>query len=116
MEVTGIQSDHLIARSTVTDIEIVGTYRIAFQTDTEHLRFDAILHILIFCSEDLIQRIFQQRTVLHTVYSDILASVMYPKVHNTRITLCLTHFLRNSTTAFGMFNPELADTFIRVGE
>ena len=111
---TGIQSNHLIARSTVTDIEVVRTYRVAFQTDTEHLRFDTIFHILIFGSENLIQRIFQQRTIFHSVYSDILASVMHPKVHDTWIALCLTHFFCNYTTTFGMFNPELTDTFIRI--
>ena len=114
MEVTGIQSNHLIARSTVTDIEVVRTYRVAFQADTEHLRFDTIFHILIFGSENLIQRIFQQRTIFHSVYSDILASVMHPKVHDTWIALCLTHFFCNYTTTFGMFNPELTDTFIRI--
>ena len=114
MEVTGIQRNHLVTRSTITDIKVVRTHCIAFQTDTEHLRYDTILHILIFGSEDLIQRIFQQCTIFHTIYRNILASVMYPKIHDTRIPLCLTHFFRNGTTTFGMFNPELTDAFIRI--
>ena len=46
-------------KETITDIEIVGTYRITLQTDTEYLRFHTVLHILVFHLEDTIQRILQ---------------------------------------------------------
>ena len=36
MEVTGIQSYHLITGCAITDVEVIGTYCIAFQTDTEY--------------------------------------------------------------------------------
>ena len=52
--------------------------------------------------------------IFHAVYSDILASVMYPKIHDTRVTLRLTHFFGNGTTTFGMLNPELTNALIRI--
>ena len=58
--------------------------------------------------------LYDRYRIFHTIYRNILASVMYPKIHDTRIPLCLTHFFCNCTTTFGMFNPELTDTFIRI--
>ena len=116
MEVTGIKRNDFLVLRCIANIEIVRTYRIAFQTDTEYLRFDTVLHVLVFSSEDLVERILQQSTVLHAVHGDVLATVVYPQVHDTRVALALTHFFGNGTTMLGMFNPEITDAFIRIGQ
>ena len=39
---------------------------------------------------------------------------MYPQIHDTRITLALTHLFCNSTATLCMLYPEVTNTFIRI--
>ena len=114
VEVASIKRNNLLILCCITNIEVIRTYGIAFETDTEYLRFDTILHVIIFSCENLVERILQQGTILHTVYGNILATVMHPQVHDTRIALTLTHFFGYGTTTLGMLNPEATDTFVRI--
>ena len=59
MEVTCIQCNNLITAHTITNIEVIGTYRITFQTDTKYFRLYTVFHILVFHFENAIQRILQ---------------------------------------------------------
>ena len=71
----------------ITYTEFIRTHCIAFQTDTEYFRFQTVLHFFIFRSKNPVERVFKQFTVFHTVYRNILATVVYPKIHDTRIAL-----------------------------
>ena len=42
----------------IADIEIIRPHCIAFQSDTEYFGFDTVFHVLVFCCENLIQRVF----------------------------------------------------------
>ena len=116
MEMTGIECYDFLILCRIADVEVVRSYRIAFQTDTEHFRFDTILHVLIFGSEDLVERILQQGTVLHAIHGNVLATVVHPKIHDTRVALTLPHFFSHRTTTLGMFYPKASDTFVRMGQ
>lgn len=63
MEMAGVQGNDLVLFRPVTQIEIIGTYRITFQTDTEEFRLDTIFHPFIFGSEYLIQRFLQDTAI-----------------------------------------------------
>ena len=72
--------------------------------------------MLVFRSKNTIERIFEKRTILHTVYSDVLAAIMHPEIHDARVSLATSHFLGNGTTTFSMFDPEVTDTLVRISQ
>ena len=115
MEVTRIDCYQFLVLHAITYTEFIRAHCIAFQTDTEYFRFQTVLHIFIFRSKNPVERVFKQFTVFHTVYRNILATVVYPKIHDARIALTTSHLFRNGTAALGMFNPEITDAFIRIG-
>ena len=45
---------------------------------------------------------------------DILASVVNPEVHDTRIFLSLTHLVSNVTAPLGVLDPEITDALVRI--
>ena len=114
MEVTGIQSNDFLILRSIANVEVVRAHGIAFQTDTENLRLDTILHVIVFFCKDFIQRVLQQSTIFHAVHGDVLATIMHPQVHDTRIVLTLTHLFGNGTTTLGVLNPKITDSFIRI--
>ena len=62
--------------------------------------------MLVFRSKNTVERIFEKHTILHTVYSDILATIMHPKIHDAGISLAAPHFFGNGTTTFSMFDQK----------
>ena len=48
------------------------------------------------------------------VYTNVLATIVYPKVHDTWIALCFTHGIGNVTATLGVFNPEVTDAIVRI--
>ena len=72
--------------------------------------------MLVFRSKNTVERIFEKCTILHTVYSDILAAIMHPEIHDAGISLAAPHFLGNGTTTFSMFDPKITDTLVRISQ
>ena len=72
--------------------------------------------MLVFRSKNTVERIFEKHTILHTVYSDILATIMHPKIHDAGISLAAPHFFGNGTTTFSMFDPKVTDTLVRMSQ
>ena len=70
----------------------------------------------IFLREDGIERFLQQFAVFHAVHRDVLAAVVHPEVHDAGVALALSHLFGNGAAAAGVFNPEVADALVRVGE
>lgn len=110
----GIQGNHFVVLGTVANIEIIRTYCIAFPVRYRILLIRYSLSCSYILLRNLIQRVFQQSTVFHAVYSDVFAAIVYPQVHDTRIALGFTHLFGYGTTTFGVLNPEVADTFIGI--
>ena len=116
MEVPGIDGDELLVLHAVAYTEFIGTYCIALQTDAKYFRFETILHVFIFRGKYPVEGVLKEGTVLHTVHSDILATVMYPQVHDTWVTLAAPHLFGNGTATLGMLYPKVTDTFIGIGQ
>ena len=114
MIVTCVDGQNLVVLGGVGSVEIVRTHGEALQTDTEHLSFDAVLHMLLVLGEDLIEALLQGLTIEHMIDRYILASVVYPYVHNTRIVLSLTHRVCNIAAALGVLYPELTDALVGI--
>ena len=88
----------------------------ALQTDTEDLTFETILHHGLFLLEDLIERLLEEMTVHHVVHTLVLTAVVYPKIHDTGVILCLAHGIGNVTATLGVLDPEIADSLIGIGQ
>ena len=112
----GIQGHDLAVFGAVSQVEIVGTYRIAFQPDAEQFGLDTVLHVGIRGGEYLVERIFEDLAVFQPVGRDFLTAVVYPQVHDARVALRFTHFFADGAAAFGMFDPEIPDTLVGVGQ
>ncbi len=93
VEVTGVKSDHHVVLGCIRGVEVIASHSVAFKTDTEHLGLNAVLHPVILMLENLVKRILKQLAIHIAVDSDVLASVMYPCVHDTRILLSFTDSL-----------------------
>ena len=100
----------------ITYAELVRTYGVVFQTDTEDFRFETGLHVVVFYGEDFVEALLEEAAIVHTVYRDVLAAVMHPKIHDTGVALAFTHLFGNGTATFGVFNPEITDTFVGIRE
>ena len=115
VEMSGVDCNKFLVLYAVTYAEFIGTYRVAFQADTEYLGLQAIFHVLVLRSENPVERILEQLAIFHAVYRNVLAAVVYPKVHDTWVALPASHFLCNGTATLGMLYPKVADALIRVG-
>ena len=113
---TGIDSLDYIVLGTISCIEIMRSDGKALQTDTEDLTFETILHHGLFLLEDLIERLLEEMTVHHVVHTLVLTAVVYPKVHDTGVILCLAHGIGNVTATLGVLDPEIADSLIGIGQ
>ncbi len=114
MEMARVERHDLILLRAVAQVEIIGTDRITFQTDTEQFRLDTILHVLILRCKNLVERLFQYLTVFETAGGNFLAAVMNPEVHDTGIILVFTHLFADPAAAFRMFDPEIADRIVGI--
>ena len=114
--VSGIDGQQGLILGSISHTEFIGTDGIIFQTDTEYFRFQTGLHVIVFHREDLVQTLLKQTAVIHTIYGNIFATVVYPQVHDTGISLAFTHLFGNSTTTFGMLNPKITDSFVGIRE
>ena len=92
----------------------MATYCEAFETNTEHLTFDTVFHHRLLLREDVVERLLQKVAIHSMVNTYILASVVYPEVHDTWVALCFTHCISNVTATLSMLNPEITDVIIRI--
>ena len=79
-------------------------------------KFQYDLHPFIFHRENLIQRLFEQFPVFEPVNGHFLATVVYPEVHDAGVALIFSHRFADLTASFRMFDPEIANAFVGVGE
>ena len=86
------------------------------QSDAEHLTFYTVLHHGLRFGEYLVERVFQIMPIQEVVDTLVLATVVYPEVHDAGVALCLTNRISDVTTTTGMFNPEVADAIVGIGE
>lgn len=84
MEVTGIESHDLIVLHAVTQIKIIRPHGITLGSDTEKFGFDTIFHVPVLGSENTVERLFQQPTVIEPVDGRIFGTVVNPKIHDTK--------------------------------
>ena len=92
----------------------MGAHCETLQSYAEDLALDAVLHIGLGLRKNLVQRVFQEAAVEIVVHGNVLASVVYPEVHNARIPLSLAHCVGYVAATLGMFNPEVAYALVRV--
>ena len=111
---TCIEGVHHVVLCAVASVEVVGTYGVSFQTDTEELSLQARLHVWQLLCQNLIKRVFQDFAIATLFYGDILRTVVYPDVHDTWVVLELTHSVCNAAATLGVLNPELADSWVRI--
>ena len=105
--------NHIIFRA-IACIKIVRSHGVCFQTYTKKLCFEAAFHVWKLFRKNVIEAFFQNFAVAITLYGIILASVMNPDIHNTGVVLILTHGIGYAATAFGMFNPEVANSLVGI--
>ena len=111
---TGIDGVHLLAGSTVGGVEIMTAHGVALQSDTKQFGLEAVLYAIQLLLHNLIERGSQDFAVLLALYGHVLASIVYPDVHDTGIVLRLTHGVGDTTATLGVLNPEVADGLIGV--
>ena len=111
--VTCVEGVHHIVLGAIACVEVVRTYGVSLQTDTEELSLETRLHVWQLLCQDFIERVLQNLTIAAFLYGDVLAAIVYPDVHDTWIVLELTHSIGNATATLGVLYPELADS--RVG-
>ena len=111
---TCVESVHHIVLSAVASVEVVRTYGISLQANTEEFSFETRLHVRQLLCQDLIKRVLQNLTIASLLYGDILRAIMYPDVHDTWIVLELTHCISDTAATLGVLNPELTDSRVWV--
>ena len=111
---TCIESVHHVVLSAVASVEVVRTYGVSLQTDTEELSLQARLHVWQLLCQNLIKRVFQDLAIAALLYGDILGTIVYPDVHDTWVVLELTHGVCDTAATLGVLNPELADSWVRI--
>ena len=111
-----VKGVHHFAGGAVALVEVHGAHGIAFQAYAEELGFHAALHAGQFLLQNLVQGGGQQFPVILAVHGEVFGAVVYPDVHDARVSLGLSHGVGNVAAAFGMLNPELPDGFVRVGQ
>ena len=116
MVVAGVEGRNDVVLGAVGEIEVAGAHRVAFKTDAEKLRLEAVLHMGIRLREDFVEGFLQQLTVLHPVDSEVLAAVMDPDVQDAGIALAASHHVRNGPAALRVLDPEGTDLRIRIGQ
>ena len=112
--VTCVKRVHLLAGCAVGGVEVVAAHGVAFQTDTEQLGLEAVLHAVELLFHDFVERCSEDFTILLALYGHVLASVVYPDVHDTGVVLGLTHSVCNAAATLGVLNPEVADALVGV--
>ena len=116
MEVPGVESDYFAGLSCISCVEVARSHSVAFESDAKHLRFKAILHIVVFLCKNLVERVLEQAAIEQAVNGDVLAAIVNPKVHDARVALTLTHLFSHGAATLGVLNPEVADALIGIGE
>ena len=116
VEMPRIEGHDLAAAGSVADVEVVAPDGIALQPDAEHLRLDAVLHVVVFGLEDAVERVTQQLAVEHAVHRKVFRAVVYPEVHDRGVALRLAHLFGNGAAALGVFHPEVPDSGVGVGQ
>ena len=111
-----IEGVHQFSRSTIAGNKVMRSDCVTFQTDTKKFCFQTVLHTVKFFSQYLIQALGHNLTITHPLNSQVLAAVMYPNIHDTRVALRLTHSIGYLTATLSMFNPKISDTLVGIGQ
>ena len=112
----GIQSVHKLARGAIAGHKVVGTNGIALQADTEELGLEAGLHSGEILLQDLVQAFGKDLAVALALDGLVLAAVVHPDVHYTRVALRPAHRIGDAAAALCMLDPEFADGRIGVAQ
>ena len=116
MEVTGIESHDLIVLHAVTQIKIIRPHGITLGSDTEKFGFDTIFHVPVLGSENTVERLFQQLTIIEPVDGRIFGTVVNPKIHDTRIVLIFSHLVGDPPATTSMFYPKFTNRIVGIGK
>jgi len=114
--VTGVESVHHVVLSAVASIEIVRTNGVSLESDAKQLSLETRLHSRQFLGENLVETVLQDFAVAQFLHREVLASVVNPYVHDTRVVLEFTHSIGDTATTLSMLNPEIADLLVRISE
>ena len=97
-------------------VEVVAAYGEALQADAEDLALDAVLHVGFLLGKNLVERVLQQFAVEVVVDADVLATVVYPEVHDAGVVLRTAHSVGNVAATACVLNPEVAYALVGVGK
>ena len=90
------------------------TYSVSLKTNTKQLCLQTWLHIRQFLCKNLIEAILKNLAIAKLFNGVVLRTVMHPYIHDTWISLVLTHSIGNATATFGVLNPEFTDCLVRI--
>ena len=114
--VAGVEGVHHLAGGAVAFVEVHGADRIAFQADAEELGFDAAFHAGKVFGEDFVEGGGEQFAIVFPPDREVLRAVMDPDVHDAGVTLGLAHGVSDAAAALGVFDPEIPDGFVGIGQ
>ena len=116
MVVACVDGEDDVVLGCVGGIEIVTANCEALQSDAEHLSLDTVFHHWLRLGKNLVERVFEVMTIEEVVDALVLASIVYPQVHDTGVALCLSDGVGDVATAARVLNPEVSDAVVRIGE
>ena len=111
MEMTGVEGQKKIILDGVAHAEFMAANGVAFDADTEELRFDTVADIFlrIFDGEDLVVGFRQALARGETIDGSIFHTVGSPVVDDAGRTELFAEIIRDLATTLVVFNPEIAD-------
>ena len=107
--------NHVVFRA-VAGVEVVRAHGVGLHSDAEKFGFEARLHVGQFLGQYLVERVFQYLAIAHLLHGVVFHAVVHPDVHDARVALSLAHGIGNAPATLGMFNPEVTDALVGIGE
>ncbi len=114
----GVEADELLVFHGVAEVELVHADRVAFGTDAEEFAFDGIEVVfgVELPGEDIVERGGEAFTGAASVGWDILHAIGDPDIGDRGGAERLAHGGADDAAGLAVFDPELADGTVVVGE
>ena len=111
VEMAGVEGQEKIILDGVAHAEFMAADSVAFDADTEELRFDTVANIFlrIFDGEDLVVGFRQALARGETIDGRVLHAVGSPVVDDAGRTELFAEIVRDLATTLVVFDPEIAD-------
>ena len=117
MEVTCVEAEQLLSRHRISHVELVRPDRVGLGADAEEFGLDGVevVRVEAFVGENPVQGVDETLARAEPVYRDVLESVRNPNIGHGGGAEVLTHGRPDLAARDPMLDPEVTDSFVRMG-